>query len=71
MISDEAVAEVAALEQARRAEYLAKQEQEQKVGALTRQIRQHSPCDQWQARALAEHLIDIGYALPAEEDDGV
>lgn len=71
MLSDETIAEIRALDEARRGEYAAEQEREGTIRALSRQIRQHSPCDQWQSRALAEHLVDIGWMLPdADEADG-
>ncbi|WP_280411711.1 hypothetical protein [Nocardia asiatica] len=41
-------------------------DREQMTRALSRQIRERTPADQRQARALAEHLIDLGWTLRAE-----
>lgn len=44
------------------------EDREETTRALYCSIRQHSALDQWQARTLAEHLIDTGWRLPAEGD---
>ncbi|MFR9773089.1 hypothetical protein [Nocardia sp. SC052] len=41
-------------------------DREQMTRALSRQIRKRTPADQRQARALAEHLIELGWTLPSE-----
>ncbi|WP_280245709.1 hypothetical protein [Nocardia abscessus] len=41
-------------------------DREQMTRALSRQIRERTPADQRQARALAEHLIELGWTLPSE-----